>query len=139
LARRVEKGGEEIYDWLPLPEPRRLTAAEQAVLDHLVAHANCPGLTAQAAALWATARCDCGCSSILLRSDAPPIPPETMTRLSPQGRDDWFSIDYTRWLPMLQVVLHVAMGSLHELEIFAGEGVPVDIPPPGMLHPIEFY
>lgn len=57
------------------------------------------------------------------------MPPETMARLSPLGRDDWLSIDYPRWVPMLQVVVHVLQGSLHELEIFAGEGVPVDIPP----------
>ena len=124
------------FHWVPLAEPRRLTAAEQAVLDRLVAQADCAELNAQAASVWATAACDCGCASILLRSDAPAIPPEMMARLSTLGRDDWFSIDYTRWVPMLQVVLHVTQGSLHELEIFAGEGVPVDIPSPGELYPI---
>jgi hypothetical protein len=119
-----------------LPEPRRLSPAEQAVLDHLVAQANCDELTAQAAAVWATATCDCGCSSILLRCDAPPLTAETMLRLSSLGRADWFSIDYTRWVPMLQVVVHVTQGSLHELEIFAGEGVPVDVPAPGELYPV---
>ncbi|HZM80411.1 MAG TPA: hypothetical protein VFC19_32140 [Candidatus Limnocylindrales bacterium] len=124
------------FDWIPLPEPRRLTPAEQAVLDHLVAQANNAELSAQAAQVWATAVCDCGCSSILLRTDAPAISPETMLRFSAFGRDDWFAIDYSRWVPMLQVVVHVTQGSLHELEIFAGEGVPVDIPSPGELHPI---
>jgi len=122
-----------------MPEPRRLTSAEQAVLDHFVAQANCAGLSAQAADVWATANCDCGCSSILLRTDAPPISSEAMLRLSTLGHDDWFSIDYSRWVPMLQVVVHVTMGSLHELEIFAGEGIAVDLPPPGELHPITFY
>jgi hypothetical protein len=124
------------FDWLPLPEPRRPTAAEQAVLDHLVAQANCPELTAQAADVWVTALCDCGCPSIQLRTDAPAISAEMMLRFSAFGRDDWFAIDYTRWTPMLQVVVHVTRGRLHELEIFAGEGIGVDIPPPGMLHPI---
>jgi len=128
-----------VYDWIPLPEPRRLTEAEQAVLERLVAYANCAELSAQAASVWATAVCDCGCSSVLLRTDAPAISAELMLRVSTLGRDDWFSIDYTRWRPMLQVVVHVTGGTLHELEIFAGEGVPVDIPRPGELYPVTIY
>ena len=127
------------FDWRPLPEPRRLTTAEQAVLDRLVAQADCAELTAQAASAWVTAVCDCGCSSVLLRSEAPAITPEAMARFSSVGREDWFSIDYSLWEPMLQVVVHVTMGSLHELEIFAGEGVAAEIPPPDELDPITIF
>jgi len=126
-------------DWAQLPEPRRLTAAEQAVLDRLVAHVDCAELTAQAASVWVTAVCDCGCSSVRLETDAAPLPPATIRRLSSIGRDDYFAIDFTRVtgadpstqeLQMLQVVVHVAGGSLLELEIFTEEGVPVEIPSP---------
>jgi hypothetical protein len=134
-------------DWTPLPEPRRPTAAEQAVLDHLVAHVDCPELTAQAAAAWVTGVCECGCPSVLLHSDAPALTPETMTRLSSFGRSDWFSIDYTKvdetappssdgQIRMLQVIVHVTGGSLSNLEIYAGDGVAVDIPSPATLDEI---
>jgi hypothetical protein len=56
-------------------------------------------------------------------------------------RDDWFSIDCTRIgsgmaevdestrnVSLFQVVVHVVDGLLHELEIFAGEGVAVQVP-----------
>jgi hypothetical protein len=132
-------------DWTWLPEPRRLTAAEQAVVDRLVAHVACTGLTAQAASAWVTAVCGCGCRSVRLRSDAAPLSGAEMTRLSSTGRDDWFSIDYTRAdqgmspdrptgeARLFQVVVHVVAGSLHELEIFVAEGVAVDIPGPDEL------
>lgn len=136
--------------WTPLPEPRQLTAAEQALLDRLVAHADCAELTAQAASARVTAVCECGCPSVLLTTDAPALSRATMLRLSAFGRDDWFAIDYTRYgdetetdpstgaavLPMLQVIVHVTGGSLHELEIFAGEGVAVDLPSPDELDEI---
>jgi len=132
--------------WTPLPVPRRPTAAEQAVLDHLVAHVDCPELTDQAASAWVTGVCECGCPSVLLRSDAPALTPETMTRLSSFGRSDWFSIDYTRVdetappsggpVSMLQVIVHVTGGSLSNLEIYAGDGVAVDLPPPETLDEI---
>jgi hypothetical protein len=60
--------------------------------------------------------------------------------LSSTGRDDWFSIDCTRVIgsadritgnvPLFQVVVHVVGGLIHELEIFAGEGVAVEVPRP---------
>jgi hypothetical protein len=132
-------------DWTPLSEPRRLTAAEQAVLDRLVASVACADLTAQAVSAWVTAVCGCGCRSVRLHSDAAPVSRAVMMRLSSTGRDDWIGIDYTRAdegmsqnLPagevrLFQVVVHVVEGSLHELEIFAGEGVAVDIPAPDEL------
>ena len=134
--------------WTPLPQRRRPTAAEQAVLDRLVSHVDCPELTAQAASAWVTGVCECGCPSVLLHSDAPPLDPETMTRLSSTGRSDWFSIDHTRIdesvppdpstgrIGMLQVIVHVTMGSLNNLEIYAGDGVPVDLPAPEALDEI---
>src|SRR5262245_20272466 len=118
-------------DWKVLPEPRRLTAAAKAVLDRLVAYADCAELTAQARAVRVTAVCGCGCRSVRLHSDAPALTRAAMARLSSTGRDDWFSIDHTSVrkttpdddlapgrVPLLQVVVHVVQGSLHELEIF---------------------
>ena len=136
--------------WTPLPEPRRLTASEQALLDRLVAQADCAELTAQAASARVTAVCECGCPSVFLDTDAPALSRATMRRMSAFGRDDWFSIDYTRYgdetesdpstgdevLPMLQVIVHVTAGSLDNLEIFAGEGVSVDLPSPDELDEI---
>jgi hypothetical protein len=134
--------------WKPLPQRRRPTAAEQAALDRLVSHVDCPELSAQAASAWVTAACECGCSSVLLYSDAPALSPQAMARLSSVGRSDWFGIDHTRvdetptldpsrrTVRMLQIIVHVTSGSLHELEIFAGEGVAVDIPPPETLDEI---
>jgi hypothetical protein len=135
--------------WTALAEPRRLTNAEQAVLDRLVAHAGSARLTAQAASAWVTAICDCGCRSVRLRSDAAALPPAAMLDLSSTGRDDWFSIDCTRIVrepsevdrsagdvPLFQVVVHVVDGLLHELEIFAGEGVTVEVPRPEELNEI---
>jgi hypothetical protein len=134
--------------WTPLPERRRPTAAEQAVLDRLVSHVDCPELTAQAASAWVTGVCECGCPSVLLRSDAPALSPETMTRLSSFGRSDWFSIDHTSVdetapsdpstgpVRMLQVIVHVTVGSLDNLEIYAGDGVAVEIPSPEALDEI---
>ena len=135
--------------WTALAEPRRLTSAEQAVLDRLVARAGSAGLTAQAASAWVTAVCDCGCRSVRLRSDAAALPPASMMDLSSTGRDDWFSIDCTRIgrdpsevdrspgnVPLFQVVVHVVGGLLHELEIFAGEGVAVEVPRPEELNEI---
>jgi hypothetical protein len=136
--------------WTPLAEPRRLTAGEQALLDRLVAYAGCAELIAQAASARVTAVCECGCPSVLLDTDAPALSRATMLRMSAFGRDDWFAIDYTRYgdetetdpstgdevLPMLQIIAHVTGGSLHELEIFAGEGVAVDLPSPDELDEI---
>jgi hypothetical protein len=130
--------------WTPLSEPRRPTPAEQALLDRLVAHVGSAELSAQAGAAWVTAVCDCGCPSVALRSDAPALSEATMTGLSTLGRADWFSVDYARFddapsspvtgeVLMLQVRLHVASGSLLELEIFAGEGVAVELPSPDEL------
>jgi hypothetical protein len=132
-------------EWLPLPQPRSLNGAEQAVLDRLVTHTGSAELAAQASSAQVTAVCGCGCGSIRLHTDAPPLSPEAMTQLSSTGRDDWFSVDSTRIdettevggsrieVRMFQVVLHVVQGSLHELEIFAGEGVAVEPPPPDEL------
>jgi hypothetical protein len=136
--------------WTVLAESRRLTDAEQAVLDRLVAHAGNAVLTAQAASAWVTAVCDCGCGSIRLHSDAAPLSPAAMSSLSRTGRDDWFSIDCTRLIgepagaersagtvPTVQIVVHVTEGLLHELEIYAGEGVAVEVPAPDELDEIS--
>jgi hypothetical protein len=123
--------------WTALPEPRQLTPAEQALLDRLVAHARCAELTAQAAAAVVTEGCECGCGSIRLYSDAPAISPEKMRQFSCTGRDDWFSIAGRATVAgSPDVVLHIVQGSLHELEIFAGQGVKVEPPPPDEVNDI---
>ena len=116
-----------------LPEPRRLTASERAVLNRLVAHAACPELVAQATSAQVVAKCDCGCGSVGLRTNGTALSRTTMMRLSTTGRDDWFSIQATSTAPEVQVVVHVVAGLLHELEVFAGEGVRVDVPRPEAL------
>jgi len=135
--------------WMPLPQRRRPNAAEQAVLDWLVSYVDCPALTAQAESAWVTGVCECGCPSVLLSSDAPALTPETMSRLSSLGRADWFGIDYTKVdasvppdpstgeVRMLQVIVHVTDGSLDNLEIYAGDGIAVDIPSPESLDEIS--
>jgi CTP:molybdopterin cytidylyltransferase MocA len=134
--------------WTPLSRRRRPTAAEQALLDRLVSHVDCPELAVQAGSAWVTGVCECGCPSVLLHSDAPALTPETMTRLSSLGRSDWFAIDSTRvdetvapgpstgQVRMLQVIVHVVGGSLDNLEIYAADGVAVDLPSPDTLDDI---
>jgi hypothetical protein len=119
-------------DWKALPEPRRLTPAEQALLGRLVMHARSTELTAQAATAWVVGVCGCGCGSVRLRTDAPALSRAKMKQFSGTGRDDWFSISGASGAAgSPSVVLHIVQGTLHELEIFAGEGVKVQAPPPG--------
>ena len=136
--------------WTPLPEPRRLTAAEQALLDRLVAHADCAELTAQAASARVTAVCECGCPSVFLDTDAPALSRATMLRMSAFGRDDWFSIDYTRYGDETETdPVHRGRGAAHAPgdrsrdRGFAGQpgdlrrgGVAVDLPSPDELDEI---
>jgi len=127
------------------PSPRALTAAERRLLDHLVAFADSPELTAQAAAASVSAVCSCGCSSVQLTSDGPDVPAATIARLSPYERDDYVGIGVARpddhatsgFVHILQVVVHVGGGRLLELEIYHGQGEAVPVPDPASLPDIQ--
>ena len=69
-----------------------------------------------------------GCSSLGVCTPAAPLPAETTIQLSDTGRADYFAVSSGGRGPdgHVSVVLHVVEGRLHELEIFAGEGVAVD-------------
>ena len=82
----------------------------------------------QAADAAVVGECTCGCSSLRLSTQAAPLPVQTTIRLSDTGRPDYFAVSSGGRGPDgdVSVVLHVLDGRLHELEIFAGEGVAVD-------------
>ena len=120
------------FAWVDLAQPRALTAAEFAVLEALVAHAGSAPLTAQLASARVTGTCGCGCSSIRLDADGPPVPPEAMQALG--GRDDYIGVHATApGDPPVDTVAHVPGGRLGELEFFAGEGLPLPPPAPTSL------
>ena len=93
----------------------------------LVAFADVPGLGEQVATVRVVSACDCGCASIGLRTKGPRVPATAVTRLSDTGRDDYFAVSASDGGDV-SVVLHVLSGFVGELEIFAGEGVPVAVP-----------
>ena len=125
--------------------PRALTGPERRLLDHLVAFADSPELTAQAAAASVTAVCGCGCASVQLTSDGPDVPATTIARLSPYAREDYVGIGVGRpddhetigFVRILQVVAHVGNGRLLELEIYHGEGEVVPVPDPTSLPDVQ--
>jgi len=82
----------------------------------------------QAADAAVVGECTCGCSSLRLSTQAAQLPVETTIRLFDTGRPDYFAVSSGGRGPDgdVSVVLHVLDGRLHELEIFAGEGVAVD-------------
>lgn len=76
--------------------------------------------------------CALGCSSVLLATSATPLPAATISQPSGTGRSDYVAVSSTGLSPegnVVSVVLHVAEGRLHELEVFdsdAEKGVAVD-------------
>ena len=104
-------------------DERRLLTGLTAALDE-------PLLQRQIDTAVVTAVCRCGCSSVRLSSDAPPVPEARVAHLSENHRPDYFSVDaFGRGANQAtaQVILHVADGRIHELEVFAGEGVAVSL------------
>ena len=104
-----------------LLRPRPLSTAEQRVLSWLAAAAG-PDMAAQVADAAVVGECACGCSSVQL-SPAGAARRQSVHSsvgaggLSPDGH-------------VIDVVLHLVDGRLHELEVFdsdAGEGVAVDL------------
>jgi hypothetical protein len=106
-----------------LAEPRPLTVPERALLDALVEPLAIPELTALAERAQVTAECACGCPSIGLWSeDGPELSAEAIAQLSD---DPDRSIELTAYGlndqdGELQVTLHIGLGRLVELEIWAG-------------------
>ncbi len=105
--------------WRELDAPRAPTDAERRVLGVLAAAVGDPALHDQVASVVVDAVCRCGCSSVRLRTDSP-------------ARDGGhLAVGADGSAPgheLVQVVLHVIGGRVHELEVFdqlAGEGVPV--------------
>ena len=110
-----------------LPRPRALTDAEHALMARLVTFADVPGLSEQVATVRVVSTCDCGCASVGLSTEGPQVPATTVARLSDTRRDDYFAVSASGGGDV-SVVLHVLSGFVGELEIFAGEGVPVAAP-----------
>ena len=92
----------------------------------LVRFADVPSLSEQFATVRVVSTCDCGCASVGLRTEGPQVPATAVARLSDTRRDDYFAVSASGG--NVSVVLHVLSGFLEELEIFAGEGVPVAAP-----------
>ncbi len=96
-------------------------------MDWLVAFADVPSLSEQLATVRVVSTCDCGCASVGLRTEGPQVPATVVARLSDTGRDDYFAVSASGGGDV-SVVLHVFSGFVEELEIFAGQGVPVVAP-----------
>ena len=93
----------------------------------LVTFADVPSLSEQVATVRVVSTCDCGCASVGLRTEGPQVPATAVARLSGTGRDDYFAVSASGGGDV-SVVLHVLSGFVGELEIFAGQGVPVAAP-----------
>ncbi len=116
--------------WRDLETPRALSVEEHRLVERLAAAVDDPLLDRQVATASVTALCRCGCSSIRLHSDEPPIAPARVAQLSEDGRSDYFCVTATAdaaGLPCVQVVLHVVRGRIDELEVFVEEGVAVPL------------
>jgi hypothetical protein len=116
---------EPVPKLVELPRPRALTGAERALLARLVTFADVPSLSEQVATVRIVSTCDCGCASVGLSTEGPQVPATVVARLSDTGRDDYFAVSADG---DVSVVLHVVSGFVGELEIFAGEDIPVVAP-----------
>jgi hypothetical protein len=122
---------------VPLAEPRPPTPAEAAVLTALVAHTGNAALRAQVDSVTVVSTCSCGCASVGLRTDGPPLSTVDMLALSGLGRDDWFGVRASH--DGVDVVVHVLSGRLGELEVYAGDGIAAPLPEPARLTDVEVY
>lgn len=125
--------------WRELPEPRAVSGAEASLLAALATASEVEELTTQATRCEVTAVCRCGCPSVRLHTDGPLVPKDTISRLSHVGRDDYLSVESTARVGgrPIQVCLHVLGGRVQELEVFAGEGVTVELPPAAGLRAVR--
>jgi hypothetical protein len=115
----------EKVDLIRLDEPRELTPAERALLDFLIAPRDCPELDELVARAKGVGYCACGCPSVTLGSDAPPLSPELMERLRTKddrkGALEIRAEEDEAFGRQLEVTLHVLEGELIELEIWGAE------------------
>ena len=121
--------------WLDLPHPRALTDDEERLLTGLTAAVDEPLLHRQVETAVVVGVCRCGCSSVRLSSDEPALSAARVAQLSSRADPYGFSVSSSSGPPAewVQVVLHVGLGRVHELEVYAGDGVPVslaDVPDP---------
>lgn len=93
----------------------------------LVTFADVASLSEQIPTVRVVSTCDCGCASVGLQTEGPQVPATTVAQLSSTGRDDYFAV-CASYGGDVGVVLHVLSGLVGELEIFAGQGVPVAAP-----------
>lgn len=116
-----------------LPQPRALTDAERALLGALLAGPRSrPELVEQAATACVTGECSCGCSSILLRGDANAPSLTIAAGDSPTGDPGYYSLTAHGSNVEgrdVQVTLHVCLGRIEELEIWAGHEGDTPLPP----------
>jgi len=108
---------------MPLDEPRPVSAEELALLAALVEAVGSEALSEQVARAEVVSVCSCGCPSVGLRSDGPALPSDVVRQLSDVGRDDAFAL--SAWGVNdegrdVEVTLHVVLGRLEELEVWAG-------------------
>ncbi|MFF5229459.1 hypothetical protein [Dactylosporangium sp. NPDC000521] len=118
---------ESVPELVKLSQPRALSEAERALVVRLVKFADVVALGEQVTTACVVSTCRCGCGSVGLRSDGPPVPAAVVARLSANGRDDYFAVSASGGVDV-SVVLHVLSGAVGELELFAGEGVEVTPP-----------
>ena len=108
--------------WRDLDVPRAPTEPERRLLLALSAAVDEPLLHGQVETVLVDAVCRCGCPSVRLRSEEPPMSGAAVVGLSARGRDDYFAVEATGHCPegqSVSVVLHVVEGRVHELEVFA--------------------
>lgn len=101
-------------------------------MTRLAAFTDVACLSEQVATVRVVSTCDCGCGSVGLHSEKPPVPAAAVARFSGSGRDDYFAVSASGGADV-SVVLHVIGGLVGELEIFAGEGVKATAPDVGSL------
>jgi hypothetical protein len=124
-----------------LLEWRGLTPAERDVLRFLVRQVDdLPELAAQIDHCEVMAECVCGCASIRLYATAPSVPRDA-ARGNAQGERDHLDISAVGTDSegrAIDVVLHVTLGSMRELEVTAGgvhDGTADELPAVATLRP----
>jgi hypothetical protein len=118
-----EEAGQNV-ELIPFDEPRDLTRHERGLLDFLIAPLNCAELDELVARAKGVGYCSCGCPSVTLASDAPPLSAELMSHL--RGDDQALPLEIRAEEDestgrQLEVTLHVLEGELIELEIWGAE------------------
>jgi hypothetical protein len=108
-----------------LPQPRPLSVGERRLLDALLAGPRSrPELIEQAATARVIGECSCGCPSVCLRPDESTPSVTTTADESPTGDPSYYSLTAHGTNGdgrEVQVTLHVSLGRIDELEIWAGE------------------